>query len=168
MAMNNTVLATEMNLAAMEARLNRARATVQAGCGTGVAAQMALQQFEDMAVFGQEISLIAEETGLNTTEVAQLVADATSMHLEVLAELYEEIPEQAKEALLRAMEASFRDYEEIMRVLAGTDAEESDPPVIPEETRKRLEDILGWTNAPKAGIPTGGSPGQGCPSCGRR
>lgn len=161
LAKNNTVMATELNLAAMEGRLNRIRARVQ----NAEAVEDALQQFEDMARFGQELSQIAEETGLNITEVAELVTEATSIHLQVLAELYEEVPEQAKEAVQRAMEQSFRGYEMIIRVLMGSDVGEPEIPVIPEKTRQRMEDILGWTDAPKAGIPTGGGSGQSCPSC---
>jgi len=164
LARNNTVQAAEMNLAAMLGSLNRVRAKVQ----DGEALQIALQQFENMARFGQEISQIIEETGLNIAEVAELVTEATSMHLEVLAELYEEVPEQAKKAVERAMEQSFRGYERMMMVLERTGVEDSELPVIPEKTRQRMEDILGWTNAPKARIPTWASPGQSCPGCGFR
>ena len=163
LARNDTVRAAEMNLAAMLGRLNRVR--VQAGFEAMETVEDALQQFEDMARFGQELSQIAEETGLNITEVAELVTEATSIHLQVLAELYEEVPEQAKEAVQRAMEQSFRGYEMIIRVLMGSDVGEPEIPVIPEKTRQRMEDILGWTDAPKAGIPTGGGSGQSCPSC---
>jgi len=165
LARNDTVRAAEMNLAAMEGRLNRIRLMVQAGFGAVEELEDALQQFEDMARFGQELSQIAEETGLNITEVAELVTEATSIHLQVLAELYEEVPEQAKEAVQRAMEQSFRGYEMIIRVLMGSDVGEPEIPVIPEKTRQRMEDILGWTDAPKAVIPTGGGSGQSCPSC---
>jgi hypothetical protein len=168
LARNNTVRATEMNLAAMEGRLNRIRVRVQAGFGAVGEVENVLQQFEDMARFGQEISQIAEETGLNITEVAELVTEATSMHLEVLAEFYEEVPEEAKKAVERAMEQSFRGYEGMMMVLERTGVEDSGLPVIPERTRRRMEDILGWTDAPKAGIPTGGSPGGSCSGCGHR
>jgi hypothetical protein len=165
LARNDTVRAAEMNLAAMFGRLNRVK--VQAGFGAMETVEDALQQFEDMARFGQELSQIAEETGLNITEVAELVTEATSIHLQVLAELYEEVPEQAKEAVQRAMEQSFRGYEMIIGVLRGSDVGEPEIPVIPEKTRQRMEDILGWPDAPKAGIPTGGGSGQPCPRCRR-
>jgi hypothetical protein len=104
-------------------------------------------------------------TGLNITEVAELVTEATSRHLDVLAELYEQVPEEAKDAVEQAMEESFRGYEMITMVLMGSGVGESELPAIPESTRKRMEDILGWTDAPKYRIPTGGSPGWSCPSC---
>jgi len=162
LAKNDTIIAAEMNLAAMLGRLNRVRAKVQ----DPEALQIALQQFYYMAGFVQEISRIAEETDANVAEVAELVTNATSRHLEVLAELYEEVPEEAKEAVKWAMEESFRGYEEITKALMRSGAGESELPAIPESIRQRMEDILGWTDAPKAGMPTGGPPGWSCPSCG--
>jgi hypothetical protein len=163
LARNDTMHAADMNVAAMEGRLNRIRATIH----DPESLQIALQQFDDMAGFVQEISQIAEEVGVNVAEVAQLVTEATSRHLEVLAELYEEVPEEAREAIKWAMEESFRGYEEITMVLMRSGAGESELPAIPESIRHRMEDILGWTDAPKARIPTGGSSGQPCPSCRR-
>ena len=160
-ARDDTMHAAEMNLAAMEGRLTRVRAKLQ----DPEALQLALQQFYDMAGFVQEICRIAEETGVNVAEVAELVTGATSNHLEVLEELYEEVPEDAKEAVRLAIEESFRGYEEITMVLMGSGAGESEIPAIPESIRQRMEDILGWTDAPKARIPTGGSSGGTCHSC---
>lgn len=99
LAKNNTVSATEMNLAAMTGRLNRVRARVQ----NAEAVQIALQQFESMSEFGEEILQITQEAGLNITEVEELIAEATSRHLEVLAEVYGNVPEQAQPAIERVM-----------------------------------------------------------------
>jgi uncharacterized protein with HEPN domain len=161
LAGDDAMQAAEMNLAAMEGRLNRVSAKVQ----DPEALQIALQQFADMAGFVQEISQIAEETDVNVAEVAELVTNATSRHLEVLAELYEEVPEEAKEAVKWAMEESFRGYEEITKALMRSGAEESELPAIPESIRQRMEDILGWTDAPKARMPTSGPSVSPCPSC---
>jgi hypothetical protein len=161
LARDDTMHAAEMNLAAMEGRLNRVRAKVQ----DPEASQIALQQFGYMAGFVQEISQIAEETDVNVAEVAEFVTEATSRHLEVLAELYEEVPEEAKEAVKWAMEESFRGYEEITKALMRSGAGESELPAIPESIRQRMEDILGWTDAPKARMPTGGPSVWPCPSC---
>ena len=161
LAGDDTMHAAEMNLAAMEGRLTRARVKLQ----DPEALQLALQQFYDMAGFVQDISRIAEETHVNVFEVAELVTEATSRHLEALAELHEEVPEEAKEAVESAMEESFRGYEEITMVLMGSGAGESELPAIPESIRRQMEDILGWTDAPKARIPTGGPSGGPCPGC---
>jgi hypothetical protein len=161
LARYGTMQAAEMNLAAMEGRLNRIRARVQ----DLEASQIALQQFHSMAGFVKEISQIGEETDLNVAEVAELVTEATSRHLEVLAELYEEVPDEAEEAVRSAMEASYRGYEEMTMALMRGGAGESELPSIPESIRHRMEDILGWTDAPKARMPTGGYSGWSCPSC---
>lgn len=161
LARYGTMQAAEMNLAAMEGRLNRIRARVH----DPESLQIALQQFDDMAGFIKEICQIAEEAGVNVAEVAELVTEASSRHLEVLAELYEEVPDEAKEAVRSAMEASYRGYEETTMALMRSGVGESDLPAIPESIRHRMEDILGWTDAPKARIPTGGSSGWSCPSC---
>jgi hypothetical protein len=161
LARSDAMHAAEMNLAAMEGRLNRIRAMVQ----DPEALQISLQQFGDMAGFVQEISRIAGETDANVAEVAEHVTEATSVHLEVLGEVYDEVPEEAKDAVEWAMEKSFRGYEEITMVLMGSGAGESEVPTIPESIQHRMEDILGWTDAPKIRMPTGGSSGQGCPSC---
>ncbi len=161
LARDDTMHAAEMNLAAMEGRLNRVRAKLQ----DPEALQIALQQFYYMAGFVQEISQIAEETDVNVAGVAELVTEATSRHLEVLAELYEEVPEEAKEAVEWAMEESFRGYEEITMALMRSGVGESELPSIPESIRQRMEDILGWTDAPKARMPTGGHSGWSCPGC---
>jgi Domain of unknown function (DUF5667) len=158
LARNDTMQAAEMNLAAMEGRLNRIRATVH----DQDALQIALQQFEDMARFGQNISQIAEGVDLNITGVAELVTEATSEHLEVLAELHEAVPEEAKEAVEGAMEQSFRGYESMMWTLTVSGVGSSELPAIPGSIRQRMEDILGWTDAPRADIPTSGSPGGSC------
>ncbi len=164
LARNNPVRATEMNLAAMLGSLNRSRARLQ----DGQALQIALQQFVSMARFGQDISLIGEQAGLNMTEIAQVVTVATSMHVEVLLGLYDEVSGEAREAVQQAMEQSFRGYETIVTILMSSGVGESDIPVISEETRHQMEDILGWTDAPKAGMPSGQFPGGSCPGCGRR
>ena len=161
-ARDDAMQAAEMNLAAMDGRLARVRAKLQ----DPEALQLALQQFYDMAGFAQDISRIAEETYINIFEVAELVTEATSRHLEALAELYEEVPEQAKEAVESAIEESFRGYEEITMVLIGLGAGESELPAIPESVRRQMEDILGWTDAPKARIPTGSPSGGSCAGCG--
>jgi len=157
LARNDTMQAAEMNLAAMEGRLNRITRVQDQE-----ALRIALQQFEDMARFGQNISQIAEETDLNITGVAELVTEATSEHLEVLVELHEAVPEEAKEAVERAMEESFRGYESMMWTLTVSGVGSSELPAIPGSIRQRMEDILGWPDAPRADIPTSGSPGGSC------
>jgi hypothetical protein len=159
LAKNNTVRAAEMNLAAMEGRLNRVRARVQGGG----AVQIALQQFEAMAAFGEEISRIAEETGLNITEVEELIAQASGKHFEVLAEVWERVPEQAKPAIEKAMVNLMIRHQKRVEALEQRGAKVPPSPAIPEKVRERIEErIQEWEQEGKGGtmpqgqnVPTG-------------
>jgi len=112
--------AMEINLAAMEGRLNRAKAKAEAGEIGAVEA--ALAQFDELSDFGGEISHIAQGLGLDTTTVEQLVAHATSIHLEILAVVYDIVPEEAKEAVEGAVENSVRGYQEAVEALENKGA----------------------------------------------
>ena len=159
LAKNNTVRAAEMNLAAMLGRLNRVRARV----GDVEAVEIALQQFEAMAEFGEEISRIAQEIGLNITKVEELVAKATSKHLEVLADVWERVPEQAQPAIERTMANLLIRHQKRVQALEGMGVEVPPSPVIPERIRERVEErirereqgIQGGTTSPTPGVPGG-------------
>ena len=127
LAKSNTVRATEMNIAAMEGRLNRVRARV----GDVAAVEIALQQFEAMSEFCEDISQIAHDVGLNATEVEELVAQATSVHLEVLAEMYDEVPEQARPAIERVMSRMMIRHQKRVRTLEQSGAKVPPSPAIP-------------------------------------
>jgi hypothetical protein len=155
LAKNNTVRATEMNLAAMEGRLNRVRATVQ----NAEAVQIALQQFEAMAEFGEEISRIAQDIGLNITKVEELIAEATSIHLGVLADIWERVPEQAQPAIAQEMEKLLARHNAAVEALGQMGVDVSQLRGIPGGVRHHLEEILG--EIPVApGLPDGIPPGQ--------
>jgi hypothetical protein len=138
LAKNDTVGATEMNMAAMEGRLNRVRARVQ----NTEAVQIALQQFEAMSEFGEEISQIARETGLNATEVEELVAEATSTHLEVLAEVYDKVPQQAQPVIERVMANLMMRQQRRVQALEQSGARVPPSPAIPETIKERVEERM--------------------------
>ena len=138
LAKNNTVRAAEMNLAAMEGRLNRIRVRAE----HMEAVEYALQQFEAMSEFSEEISQIAQEIGLNLTKVEELVAEATSIHLEVLAEVYDKVPEQAQPAIEGAM-ANLQIRRQIrVQALEQMGVEAPPPPVIPKKIQERVEERI--------------------------
>jgi hypothetical protein len=156
LARNNTVRATELNLAAMEGRLNRVRARVQ----NAEAVQIALQQFEAMGELGEEISRIAQETGLNTTDVEELIAEATARHLEVLVEVYDEVPEAARPAIERTMATLMMRHQNRVQALEQQGVGAPPAPVIPERIRERIEDRM--REQKQQGVPEGTTlPGQG-------
>ncbi len=142
LATENPERATEINLAAIEGRLNRARAKAEGNEVEEV--EEALQELERLNKFGEEISQIAQGLGKDTTTVEQLVAKATSIHLQVLAEVYEKVPEQAKPAIERAMSASVRGREKAVEALQEKGAlgeipeEATLPEGIPDKVKKKL------------------------------
>lgn len=138
LAKNDTVRATELNLAAMEGRLNRIRARVQ----NAEAVQIALQQFEVMGELGEEISRIAQEKGLNTTDVEELIAEATARHLEVLAEVYDAVPEEARPAIERMMATLMMRHQNRVQALEQQGVGAPPAPVIPEMIRERIEERI--------------------------
>ena len=143
LARENPERAIEINLKAAEARLNRAKAKAEEGETAEV--EEALEEFERLNKFGEEISEIAQGLGKDTTTVEQLVAKATSIHLKVLAEVYEKVPEQAKEAIERAMSVSVRGHERAVEALKEKGAlgeipeEATLPEGIPEKVKKKLK-----------------------------
>ncbi len=138
----NPERATEINLAAVEGRLNRAKEKVEEN--EIEEAEKALGEFEVLNKFGEEISQIAQGLGKDTTTVEQLVGEATSVHLKVLAEVLGIVPEQAKAAIERAMEVSVEGHERAVEALKqkgalGTVPEEAPiPEGIPDRVKERI------------------------------
>lgn len=135
--------ATEINLKAAEARLNRAKA--KADAGEIDKAEEAVKEFEAQYKFGEEISQIAQGLGKDITTVEQLVGKATSIHLEILAEVYEKVPEQAKEAIEKAMEVSAKGHQravEALKAKGALDEVSEEVPVpkeLPEKVKERIK-----------------------------
>ena len=86
----------------------------------------------------------AESKGKNAEEVMAKVGQATSKHLEVLAEVYEKVPEQAKTAVENAMKASLKGHSRAVEVLKAKNAlgkvpeEVSLPAKVPQEVKERV------------------------------
>jgi len=143
LAGENPERATEINLKAAEARLNRAQAKTEEG--EIEETEEAVKEFENQYKFGEEISQIAQGLGKDTATVEQLVGKATSVHLEILAKVYEKIPEQAKPAIEKAMEASVKGHEKAVQTLKEKNALEevpeeiSMPENVPKEVKERIE-----------------------------
>ena len=138
LAGNNTVWATELNLAAMEGRLNRIRARVQ----NAEAVQIALQQFETMGELGEEIYRIAQQIGLNITCVEELMAEATVGHLQVLAEVYDQVPEQVRPEVERTMANLMIRHQNRVQALEQKGVEAPPAPDIPEGIQERIEERI--------------------------
>ena len=145
LAGENPGRAIGINLAAVEGRLNRANAEADKNNPEG--AGDAIDDFVQLSGFGQEISQIAQGLGKDITTVDQLVASATSIHLEVLAEVYDKVPEQARSAIERAMTVSVRGHERAVEALEEKGAlgripeEPPIPEVVPEKVKEKLLEL---------------------------
>ena len=78
-------------------------------------------------------------------EVIAKVGKTTYIHLDVLAEVYEKVPEQAKPAVENAMKASLKGHEKAVEVLKSKNAlgkvpeKVSVPAGVPQEVRERIQ-----------------------------
>ena len=87
----------------------------------------------------------AQAKGKNTEKVMARVGKATSIHLEVLAEVYEKVPEEAKPAIENAMKASLKGHKKAVEILKTQDAlgevpeEVSLPAKVPQEVKERVQ-----------------------------
>ncbi len=137
------VRATEINLEAIQGRLERAENQVSRGDEKGL--EDALQEYEELRKFGEEISRIARGLGKDEARIEELVAEATSKHLEILAEVYEEVPAQAKPAIEKAMQESMKGYERATEALEKTGAADNitERPELPSPVPQKIRDSLG-------------------------
>lgn len=110
--------------------------------------------------FAAEISAIAQGLGKGETTVDQLIARATAIHLDVLAEVFQKVPEQAKSAIEDAMTKAATARENAVERLKEAGAlgniTEGLPITegIPNEVKAKLEQL-----APqKPSTPIGGRP----------
>ena len=147
--------AVEIHLKAAEARLDRAKEKADENEIEEV--ENEIEEFDKLANFGNEISQIAQGLGKDTTTVDQLVARATTRHLEVLAEVYEKVPEQAKAAILsvieRAMEKSVKGRETAVEALKKKDAlgdiSEEVPKSVSDKIPEKIKEKIGIKSEPE-------------------
>jgi hypothetical protein len=135
--------AIDINSAAIESRLNRARIKATENATAEVAE--ALEDAARLEEVEEEISEIARLQGTDNATIAQRIAHATSNRIEVLTGVYEKVPEQAKAAIARAMDNSVRKYDRAIeklsqRVEAGETSEEVQTlERMREQLRERLQ-----------------------------
>ena len=107
--------AAEINLDGVQQRLQRA--LEKASDNATDEMEDAIEDAEKLRRWGEEISEIARGLGDNTTTVDELVAKATSVHLEVLARVHEKAPEPAREAIENAMANALQNREQVIERL---------------------------------------------------
>jgi len=142
MAREDPVRATEINLEAMQRRLNRAK--VESDRGNTKQVERALQQFEKLRRFGEEMSEPSKAPGYDTREIDELNARATTGHLETMGNIYEKVPEETKGVVEEAIDTSVEEYEEAVKGLqqqGATDDLPETPPLpdeLPDDVQKRI------------------------------
>jgi len=142
--------ATEINLDGIQDRLHRALEKASENATDEVA--NAVEDAEKLRRFGEEISEIARGLSDNTTKVDELVAKATSVHLEVLAQIHEKVPEPAREAIENAMANALQNREQVIERLRSRAALGDIPEDVPalqqiqaevmERIQNRIQDRL--------------------------
>jgi hypothetical protein len=98
-----------------------------------------------IAEIEEELLALAQEKGIDVTALEQRLAQSTSNRLEVLAGVYEKVPEQAKQAVANAIENSVEKYERAVEKLKEKGALGEIPEEAPvmqrirEEVKERLQ-----------------------------
>ncbi|HEY82207.1 MAG TPA: hypothetical protein G4O01_02835 [Dehalococcoidia bacterium] len=137
--------AIEINLATIEKRLSWARA--KAAENNPEEVTEALSDAEKLFDFGEQIAEMAQGLGENTTAVEKLVARARSAHLEVLAEVHQKVPEQARPAIENALTNALMKRQRLLEMLKNKGALDKLPEPTPAvemmpQLRERIEQML--------------------------
>ncbi len=142
MTKEDPLRAAEINMDAMQARLNRAKAESEKNNTREV--ENALQKFEQLRSFGEEISGIARGLGYDTRTVDELNAKATAGHLETMGYIYSIVSERTRGVVEEAMGTSIEEHKQAVKGLQQQGAlndipeEPSLPDEIPDEVQKKI------------------------------
>lgn len=125
-------------LSLSEKRLAEAKALVEKG--KPEVAERAIGRYQEQLNQALTKAEEAKTKGLDTDEVLVRVSEATLKHEAVLADVLENVPEQAQEAIKKAMEASMRGHEEAIEAISKEKQAEIMEKV--EEKRQEVEQKL--------------------------
>ena len=140
----NPVRAAEINLQAIQGRLDRAETEAAKGNRKGV--EDALQEYEKLRRFGEEMSSSAGMRGQDTRAVDEMNARATSGHLENLGSIYGNVSQEMKGAVEQAMGVTIEEHGKAVQALQQQDAqgdiptEPSLPDNIPDNVKKNIQE----------------------------
>ncbi len=133
--------AAEINFRIAEKRLNQAREKAEKGEVDDV--DELIEEYEERMNKSSEVAEKARGLGNNTTKVEQVIAEATSTHLEILSEVHEKVPEQAKESIEKAMDVSANGREKAVEALKEKDALNgiSENILVSDEVKEKIPSI---------------------------
>jgi hypothetical protein len=143
LAAGNPFRAAEINLQLIQNRLERAATEAAGGDSLGV--KYALQEYEKLRRFGEEISNSARIQGYDTTSIDELNARATSGHMEMLGRIYGGVPEETQEFVEAALVVAIEEHGHAVQGLQEQGAqgdiptEPSMPAEIPEDIQQKIQ-----------------------------
>ena len=167
LAYEDPAMAVETNLNAMSGRLERAKASAE----NAESVEVALEQFEVMADSCEAISRIAHDAGGDGDLIDELIGQATLIHIDALVEVWEKVPELAREAIEGAIARALIRHENRVRAMGQRGIAFPDHPGVPAHMRERINERIReqkmWDEREAALSP--GIPGfaGGCPGCRR-
>jgi len=134
--------AIEIAADTVENRLERAK--VRATDNVTADVEEALDYAARIIELEDELTALAEEQGIDITAITRRLARSTTNRLDVLSEVYEKVPENARQGVANAIENSVRKYERAIEKLTEENAAADIPDVesvvnrIQEEVRQRV------------------------------
>lgn len=121
--------AAELNFFIAEKLLSKALEKVNKGEVDGLDELM--EEYRSRMNESSELVEIAKSLGKNVTNVEKLVEKATSIHINILEDLYEKVPERAKKAIIEALNISTKGKEIATSILKEKVKEELSEEKIP-------------------------------------
>ena len=128
-------------------RLAEAKAVVEKGKPELVEKTLSRYEMQlNMSMIRAEKAMLAGKGFEKVMEVMAEAGRTTSVHLEVLAEVYEKVPEEAKPAIEKAMKASVKGHEKAVEALKASNTlgevpeEVTFPAQVPQEVRERVQE----------------------------
>jgi cellobiose-specific phosphotransferase system component IIA len=127
-------------------RLSEVKAVVEKGKPELVEKTMERYKMQlDKSIARAEKAMAKGKDTEKIMEVITKVGKATSKHLEILADVYEKVPEQAKPAIEKAMGASVKGHEKAVEALKSKNAlgeipeKVSLPEKVPQKVREKIQ-----------------------------
>ncbi|MFC2062420.1 DUF5667 domain-containing protein [Chloroflexota bacterium] len=129
----NPLRAAEINIVTMLDRLNRAK--LESERGNIKEMEQALQHFQRLRKFGEEISSNAAQNGYDTRAIDELNAGATAGQMEIFGAIYSNTPEEAKGIVEKAMVVSMEGHGQAVQGLQqqGSLGDIPEEPPLPED-----------------------------------
>ncbi|MFC1899197.1 DUF5667 domain-containing protein [Chloroflexota bacterium] len=137
------VRATEINLQATQGRLDRANSEATKGNSRGM--EDALQEYEKLRRFGEEISNSIEMKRQDAIPIDELNAQATTEHMESLGSIYRNAPQDTKYAVEQAIDVAIETHGHAIQGLQQQGAQgdiPTEPPIpdnIPEDVKENIQ-----------------------------